>query len=339
MGLEPLSTLETTDAGETLALSYYTVSNHAYFVGTVALLNSLRLTGNHGELVVLDAGLTADERATLARRATVVEMPENRDHPWLLKPFPHLFGASGLIVMIDSDIIVTGSLAELATLAEEGKICVYPAWTREARGRWFPEWEQMLGLRAPLRRQEWVHDGIVVFDCARWPGLLERWWEVCGAGRSEELSTSGWGFNGDADALNALLMSELPADAVAVRPEGEEVFAGDVRIDDIRSLRCSVGGRPARVIHVPDRPKPWEPLGWSRRGGGVYLRLMRRLLFADGAVLALHPRDVPLLLRPGLGARLALSALGALTAVTVAVARRVPDPVAERLRRRRRMVA
>jgi hypothetical protein len=338
VGLEPLSTREATP-GKTSAVSYYTVSNHAYFVGTVALLNSLRLTGNDGDLVVLDAGLTANERTTLARQATVVEMPEDRDHPWLLKPFPHLFGASGLTVMIDSDIIVTGSLAGLAALAEQGRICVYPAWTQEARARWFSEWEQMLGLRAPLRRQEWVHDGVVVFDTAHWPELLERWWEVCGAGRSEELSYDGGGFNGDADALNALLMSELPADALAVLPAGEEVFAGGVTIDDMRSLRCSVGGRPARVIHVPDRPKPWEPLGWFRRGGVVYLRLMRRLLFADDAAVPLRPADVPLLLRPGLVPRLALASLGALATVAVAGARRVPQPLAERLRRLRRKVA
>ena len=34
--------------------------DHRFFLGTVALLNSLRLTGNVGELVVLDAGLTAE---------------------------------------------------------------------------------------------------------------------------------------------------------------------------------------------------------------------------------------------------------------------------------------
>ena len=48
-------------------MTYFTVSTHRFFLGTVALLNSLRLTGNAGELVVLDAGLTPDERELLER--------------------------------------------------------------------------------------------------------------------------------------------------------------------------------------------------------------------------------------------------------------------------------
>jgi hypothetical protein len=35
----------------------YTISDAAFFPRTVMLLNSLRLTGNVGSLVVLDAGL------------------------------------------------------------------------------------------------------------------------------------------------------------------------------------------------------------------------------------------------------------------------------------------
>jgi hypothetical protein len=37
-------------------VTFYTVSNEPYFLGTVALLNSLRKTGNDGSFVVLDAG-------------------------------------------------------------------------------------------------------------------------------------------------------------------------------------------------------------------------------------------------------------------------------------------
>jgi hypothetical protein len=324
----------------TVEITYYTVSNHAYFLGTVALLNSLRVTGNDGPFVVLDAGLTPEERAALVPYADVVSIPEDRGHPVLLKPYPYLVDGSGVIVVIDSDIIVTSSLAPIMGLAQRGKICVCPAWADAARTRWFPEWEHTLKLRAPLRREDWVHDGFVVFDTAQWPGLLERWWEVCGLVPPSDIFTSGAPFNaGDADALNALLMSEVPREGLAILPPGEEVFAGDVKIDDIETLACSVHGRPARFIHVPDRPKPWEDWGWLRHGAAVYLPMMRRLLFGNDVTLRLDADRVPIWLRPGLRGRLALPAIGGVTDAFVSLAQRVPDPVCERLRRLRREVA
>jgi hypothetical protein len=322
-------------------VTFYTVSNHTYFLGTVALLNSLRVTGNSEPVVVLDAGLLPEERAALESRTTVVSMPEDRGNPVLLKPFPHVLDASGVIVVIDSDIIVTSSLASITDLAREGRICICPAWADAAQTRWFPEWEETLQLRAPLRREEWFHDGLVVFDTRRWPGLLQRWWEVCELVPSEEIFTSGGApFNaGDADAINALLMSEIPREGVEVLAQGDEAYAGDVTIDDLATLACSVQGRPARFIHVPDRPKPWERSGWLRRGSHVYLRLMRRLLFSDDAALGLKPQHAPIWLRPGTEGRIALTTLGGVTKVLVPVAQRVPDGVGEQLRRARRKMA
>ena len=145
-------------------VTYFTVSNHAYFLGTVALLNSLRVTGNLDPLVVLDAGLLPGERALLEPHADVVSMPEDRGNPVLLKPFPHVIGATGVILVIDSDIIVTSSLESTIDLARAGKICLCPAWVEAARTRWFAEWESTLELRAPLRREDWLHDGFVLFD-------------------------------------------------------------------------------------------------------------------------------------------------------------------------------
>jgi hypothetical protein len=52
-------------------MTYYTVSDHRFFLGTVALLNSLRLTNNGGDFVVLDVDLTPSERELLSDHATV----------------------------------------------------------------------------------------------------------------------------------------------------------------------------------------------------------------------------------------------------------------------------
>lgn len=95
----------------TPAVTYFTVSTHRFFLGTVALLNSLRLTGNVGELVVLDAGLTQSERELLSAHATVFAPPKTMEiHPVVMKTYAHLTRPSGTVVVIDSDMIVTGSL-------------------------------------------------------------------------------------------------------------------------------------------------------------------------------------------------------------------------------------
>jgi len=327
------------DTGST-AVTYYTVSNHSYFLGTVAMLNSLRVTGHDDPLVVLDAGLLPEERAALDTHATVVTMPEDRGNPVLLKPFPFILNAQGVLVFIDSDIIVTSSLSSVTDLARQGKICLCPAWVDAARTRWFADWESRLQLRAPLRREDWLHDGFVVFDTTHWPTLLERWWETCNLVPAEEIFAAGTPFNaGDADAINALLMSEIPREAVAVLPHGDEVYAGDVEIKNLETLECSADGRQPKFIHVPDRPKPWERSGWSRRGSDVYLRLMRRLFFSADVPLRLEPERVPLWLRPGANGRIALSTLLGATKVAVPVAEHVPDGVSERLRRMRRKIA
>lgn len=322
-------------------VTYYTVSDHRFFLGTVALLNSLHVTGNAAEFVVIDTGLAPKQRELLSEHATVVAPPkEIEGHPVLMKPYPYQLNPSGTVVVIDSDIVVTGSLAPIVDFARDGKICAFPAWLPYARMRWFPEWETTLRLRAPLRRDAWVHNGFVAFSTEQWPNLLERWWEVCGLVPTDQM----WGpqspFNApDADALNALLMSEIPREAVAVLPEGDEVFGGEATIEDINALRCTVNGRPARVLHLVDYPKPWDRSGWLRLAAADYLRLVRRLLFAADVPLRVDPRQAPLWLRPGAAGETALRVLSAANRAVIWSSSKVPEPLQHRLRHVRRQLA
>lgn len=321
-------------------VTYYTISDHSFFLGTVALLNSLHVTANPGELVVLDAGLTSSERELLSQHATIFPAPKEIEvHPLVMKAYPSLLKPSGTVVLIDSDIVVTGSLAPVAELARKGKICVCPAWTPEVRRRWFPEWETTLQLRSPLRREPWVHAGFVAFSTGHWPDLLERYWEVCELVPANEAFTSGMPFNaGDADALNALLMSEIPQGTSALLPEGAEVFGGDIVVDDLQTLASSVDGRRTTMLHYPDRPKPWERSGWLRIGTPGYIRIMRRLLFSSDVPLRLDPSQVPLWIRPNLPGELTLRALAVNRLIAWSVYR-VPEPVRDRVRRLRRQLA
>jgi hypothetical protein len=321
-------------------VTYYTVSDHRFFAGAVALLNSLRLTGNGGQLVVLDAGLTSRERGLLSGHATVFRPPEWIDgNPVTMKPYAHLLEPSGIVVLIDSDMIVTGSLEHIQAIARSGKICAYPD-PPLTRGRWFAEWHDVLQLRAPLRREECVNTGLVAFSTDHWPQLLSRWCDVCERVPPAEIFGAETPFNaGDQDALNALLMSEIAREALVLLPESEEVFGGDARVEDFETLACASAGRPTKILHYVDRPKPWEQSGWLRLAATDYVRLMRRLLFAADVPLRLDPRDVPMWLRPGFRGELTLRTLGGANRAIVWSGHRVPKRVQERLRRARRRLA
>ena len=128
----------------------------------------------------------------------------------------------GSVIVIDSDMIVTGPSTTSSRLPAKGKSVRIPDFPA-VRGRWFPEWHETLGLRAPLRPDVYVNTGLVAFSTVHWPHLLERWREACELIPSREMWGSRSPFNApDQDALNALLMSEIPREALALLPESDE---------------------------------------------------------------------------------------------------------------------
>jgi thioredoxin 1 len=56
-----------------MSVTYYTISESEFFLGTVMLLNSLRIAGNEGKLVV--GKLNIDENPDAARRYDVMSIP------------------------------------------------------------------------------------------------------------------------------------------------------------------------------------------------------------------------------------------------------------------------
>jgi hypothetical protein len=324
-------------------VAFYTISNERFFPGTVCLVNSLRLTGNAGEIVVLDLGLSRSQRELLSPHATLVEMPEELgDHPTLYKAFPHLLDPDGIVVIIDGDMIVTRSLDPLMDLAEQGKVCLFSD-IEEQRSRWFEEWQQIFGLSRPLRRQDYLNAGFVAFSTEHLPELLRRYWECCEQIPAEQTMGRGgdyfgpfWG--GDQDALNALLMSEVSQEAIVGLPEEEGPSADlltEVRVLDERTLACTLrGGRPY-LLHYWGGPKPWEPRAWMRVRRNAYVQLMPRLLFKTDVPIAIPPDDLPGWLRPGLGHGLELRVLSAVNGAARGVLRLLSGRTRGRLRRLR----
>lgn len=289
---------------------FFTVSDAGYFVGTVALLNSLRLTGNHQNLVVLDRGLSVYQRQRLEGHAVLIDDAEDaRVPPHAVKPFPVLLSPRGVVVVIDSDMLVTSSLDPILERAVTGRIAAFPDAPADV-GRWFAEWEEGFELSAPPRRQPYVNSGFVAFSPQHWPALLRRWWDACQLIPDRRAT---WDdvepfADHDQDAFNAILMSEFPVDAVELLP----AYEWDVRrisVDDEATLRCSVDGAPQPLLHAWQKPKVWQSPACVRRS--AYERLMPRVLFASDVEVRLSHDEVPVWLRPGRVARVASSVLSA----------------------------
>jgi hypothetical protein len=324
----------------------YTLADSSYFVGLVALLNSLRLTGNLQELVVLDCGLSKRHSDLLREHATVVPLPPDVARRKLLaKPYLHqIVSPDELVVYIDSDAVVTAPLDPILEGAARGRICLAQVDWPDKRHRNIAEWQQLFGLATPIREQTYVNAGFVALSSERWQVLLERWWQVCssipdGVLFQGEIDTNPlWA--GDQDALNALLMSEVPAGAVHLLPEAAVVFPPDLERVDVRDLgrlECAIGDHAVSMLHYSWVPKPWEPRAWRRMQRPMrdaYARMLPRILFGDDVPLALDRREVPAWLRTG--------AVGAAARRGTAVARplrrlgaravtKLPAPARERL--------
>jgi hypothetical protein len=327
--------------------TYVTVADAGYFLGLVALLNSLRLTGNDGELVVIDCGLTGSQRAELGSNCTLVPVPVDAKTPRpLYTPFVATLAPAGVLLFIDSDAVVTGRLDSFVEAAASGRVCAFPDPTADRR---CPEWAATLRLRAPLRQgQTYVSTCCLAFSTDHWPGLLPRWREACelvpGAGeltayRPWESAQADPFYYLDQDAVNALLMSELPAEALMLWDRELAPWTGDsgsVRVTDRTNLRCLHRGRETLVLHAAGGPKPWDRLGWSGSLFDAVVEVLPRLLLAPDVPVRVRRRDVPRWLRGGRLGPVLFRTLRLTADASRWTLRRLPAPLARRLLSRAR---
>lgn len=318
------------------------VADSAYFLGAVALINSLRLTGHEGEIAFLDVGLSESERSFLEREATVHPGPEGAG--WLsvfVKPTLAKLYPDRTVALLDNDLVITGSLEPLLSAADAGNVA---AFEQPDTTRWFGDWEQLFSLRAPLRRGRYANGGCVVLSSSRWAQLIERWLELgdlVGAARAnrpfllraEEVSVDPMGYN-EQDTLNALLMSEVPEYAVQLWPHELTPFweeRDQVRVVDKASLRCQVAGATPVFLHATGQPKPWQANGWLRLRFLAFNRLFARVLVADDVALRLPASALPPWLRPGLFGRILGDSAAVLARAVPAALALVPRGVRSRI--------
>lgn len=303
---------------------FYTQANSRFFLAAAAMLESLRIAGNTAPAYVLDDGLRPDERERLAVSAEVLEPPSGVEelHPRQMKATADLFWSSGVVVLLDADMIVTAPLDDLIERATEGMIAVHPDHERNT-DRQFSEWVEGFGLQAPLRPQRYVNCTPLAISLDRWPDFFARWRQAC-------LSLpSDWpnqGFDGPyglpaQDAMNALLMSEVPSEAIWIGAYERTVHADglrEVEILDPQSLACRYRGTSPIVLHFGLDPKAWERSAWRRiRPDDAYVRLLRRLLFDPEAPMPVRASEVPIWLRPAGVGSIAAWVLGMVNFVRV----------------------
>jgi len=325
----------------------YTAGDCGYFPGVAALVNSLAVVGFSGKVVVLDLGLSDVQRMRLERVTQVVSAPSagERDDRLAVsisaKSYLAQLSLSGLIVWIDSDIIITSALNDVVRQAAAGKICVIrDDWPEEAQ-RGFTEWNELFALRQPVQLRTYVNAGFFAFSTEAWPELLSLFAEACTRIQHDRILVNPPETNpfwaGDQDAFNAVLMSEVPADAVFHLHPSEMVGSRrmpNASIGDARRLNVTCDGRRVRILHAAWAPKPWTASAWARAAPNLYLQLLPRLFFAADVPLRLERSDVAPWLWPGfagVAVRRVGVGLGVLRTTVGRAARKLPSGMRSRV--------
>lgn len=314
---------------EDQSAAFYCVADERYFLGAVGLVNSLRLVGHREPIYLLDCGLTEAQRTRLDAEVDFLAGPGDVP-PWLLKTIAPLKRPAEVMVLLDTDMVATRTLAPLIEQAKSGRLVAF----RNPIQRYCPEWGELFGVRIP-RRQPYVSSAAVCVE--RGLGV-----EVLGLmeDRQKEINfdlthwrrnVRGYPFTyADQDILNAILATVVNQDrvvALEARLAPTPPFTG-LRLVDEGVLRCAYrdGVEPYLVHH--HTTKPWL----EATHDGVYSRLLRRLLIADDLSVRVPESQVPLRLRRGLRASAERKRINARESFRY----RVRDPLTARLKRAQR---
>jgi hypothetical protein len=280
--------------------AFYCVADRRYFLGAVGLVNSLRLVGHTEPIHLLDCGLTDAQRELLAAEVRLVEGPEDAA-PHVLKAIAPLRHPAEVMVMIDTDMIATRSLAPLIAETSGGRVVAF----RDQQDRYLPEWGELLGLGAS-RPGPYVSSGLVVLGGGIGREIVRLLDELRAA---VDFDLTFWRRNvsdypllyADQDLLNAILRTQVePGQLVALdqRLAAIPPYRG-LRLLDETALRCGYrDGVEPYVVHQYVR-KPWlEPMYH-----GLFSRLFARSLLGPRVALRVPEEQIPLRLRAGALAR------------------------------------
>jgi len=288
--------------------AFYCVSDERYFLGAVAMINSLRLQGHREPVRLLDRGLSDWQRELLADEVEIVAGGGDTP-PWLAKTVAPLERPAEAMVLIDADIVATRNLGELIERAAADRVVVF----RNDTDRFVAEWGELLDL-GPARRRPYVTSGLVIAggDTGRMVIELladrQRRVDIEQTFAGRDLASYPFRYP-EQDVLNAILATRVDEERITTMPNrlaANPPYSG-LRIVDEPRLRCAYGdGEEPFALHQFVR-KPWlEPMYH-----GIYSRLMARLLLGGDVAIRVGAERVPRRMRNGALARLERAAVDA----------------------------
>lgn len=282
-----------------LSCAFYSVSDSRFFLGAVALVNSLRLVGHDEPIFIVDSGLTPAQQSRLAEHVTLIPARQ-AEASVLLTPLAPSIRPAQVQILIDADIIVTHALSRFIEAAMAGRIVAFgepePTDTRS-----FREWTTALDLPS-FRSQPYVNAGQLFVPESLGRRLYPLWTE---AQRKIDLKDTRYGrarlsdpfYFADQDVLNAVLAGHFEIEELMIaehRLAPHYPFPGLDLVDATRLLcRYGDGAEPSLLHHI--LAKPW--LKATRTT--IYSLLLPRLLLAPDVALRLDPCELPLRLRQG----------------------------------------
>lgn len=293
----PAATQADTLPAPELELAYYTVATAPYYLGVVALLNSLRRLGERAPLIVLDCGLTPVQRARLAGVATVIDADAGT-HPYMQKAAGLLARPAEVMVFIDADIIVTRPLGPLLTEAAAGRLVAFEDFHNH--DRFFAQWSSPELGRA--HQMPYVNSGFFAVSWETGRQFLPLFAHTLQAlDLTETLVHRGTPndpyFYPDQDVLNAILCTRFDGGVTRIERRmapfqpfvGVEPAAGDAAVTADGPALCSYAdGTTPFLLHHTHR-KPWNaPVPTN-----PYSRLFSMLVTAPDACLPIAPRELP----------------------------------------------
>ena len=202
-----------------------------------------------------------------------------------------------VMILIDADMIVTRSLAELIAEAAADRVIAF----RNDRPRFVAQWGELLELGTATPRP-YVSSGLVVLGGETGSEVLRL---LDDRQRRVDMDRTLFGRNEadypflypEQDVLNAILCTRVDADRVDAlenRLAPNPPFAG-LRLADEATLRCEYAdGTQPYVLHHFHR-KPWLAPMYH----GLFSRLLARLLLGPDVALRPPADQVPLRMRRG----------------------------------------
>jgi hypothetical protein len=282
-----------------LRCAFYLIADSKFFIGAVAVVNSLRLMGHDEPIFLVDAGLTTAQRNLLSAHAELIQAPE-RVSPALMKMAGPRAHPADVAVVLDSDVIVVSPLGELIDAAAAGRLVAFVN-NAPVHDRFFPEWSSVLEL-TPMRRQPYLAAGQLFIPRTLSDRLFNPWEK----GQAKvDMERTYWGrgrltdpfYFADMDVFNAVASTRLELSELLMlenRFAPVPPFSELELVDPERLLvRYSDGQRPYLLHHI--LAKPW--LRATRTN--IFSLLLPRLLLAPDVALRLKPEQVPLRLREG----------------------------------------